>query len=615
MRILFLIFIALISLKNFRRINSSSDPNSATSLHEIRMPPPLSRIYSSSRVSPLHNEDSQQPDLKALPRSHKQRPSGSVFFRGFHEHGAPILLPPPTFEPPNRSRFFSDPPPVVLSYEGPSLQEKSSKQLSSSSLQDTPVRKTRSQNLENPEPSKEPNSTVGQRDSPFPTSFEKQNSEGASSINRALFPFPIDSWALDPETDDETETYPASESSSSASSLSLHKMGANQILPMGSVTERRKKGSDEKGEFIPQGLGIILPGGGARGVIPATVLREIEKIHKVNVLSQMNIGVATSTGSLLMAMALARNPAGEYAYKLEDIKKAALESSPSIFRSSRLRNFTSLWGYRKAQYSRKNLDSILDHYLGGEHLDFSTLHRPNPLDPSRPLRHVMVTTYDVNRGSPYLFSSQNASEGHQVADPNAGSSAWYTPVTTRSESATYFDFKLKDVVKASSAAPTKFKPVEIYSKENTRYTFVDGGVASNNPGSYLLQEIEKQGYNKDDWLIASFGTGRTFQPFNSQKRKGGVKDFRNIKGLINTMMAAQDDLAARELSTAKYAFIFQPTLEPSRSSMDNTSESQLAYLSQVAEDIVQSKKQDIEKLIMLMEKIPPERHPDYVAKQ
>ncbi len=90
-------------------------------------------------------------------------------------------------------------------------------------------------------------------------------------------------------------------------------------------------------------------------------------------------------------------------------------------------------------------------------------------------------------------------------------------------------YPLKEVIRASTAAPTKFEPEEIQIDKDTKGDFVDGGLShSNNPGllMFLISTLKcfpfqwKTG--ADDILLVSVGTGFSdyeAQPNTIKKKK------------------------------------------------------------------------------------------------
>src|SRR5690606_26757988 len=78
------------------------------------------------------------------------------------------------------------------------------------------------------------------------------------------------------------------------------------------------------------------------------------------------------------------------------------------------------------------------------------------------------------------------------------------------------DFYLRDVCRATSAAPTFFSVAEIFSLANTRHVLIDGGLFAHNPSIAALLEVLKtfNTFNISDIHIFSLGTGITKTAYN-----------------------------------------------------------------------------------------------------
>jgi hypothetical protein len=109
------------------------------------------------------------------------------------------------------------------------------------------------------------------------------------------------------------------------------------------------------------------------------------------------------------------------------------------------------------------------------------------------------------------------------------------------------DYLLRNVVRASTAAPHYFEPEEIQVTTNLTGAFVDGGVSPhNNPALQLLMLATLEGYGlnwstgADRILLVSIGTG-------SAELKLETKDIMEMKALIlagRSLASLMDDASA-----------------------------------------------------------------------
>ncbi len=73
------------------------------------------------------------------------------------------------------------------------------------------------------------------------------------------------------------------------------------------------------------------------------------------------------------------------------------------------------------------------------------------------------------------------------------------------------NFFMRDVARATSAAPTYFPSAEIKNLNgNKKYSLIDGGVGQNNPSKLVIEDIKKEALNSGNekkFLLVSLGTG------------------------------------------------------------------------------------------------------------
>ena len=68
------------------------------------------------------------------------------------------------------------------------------------------------------------------------------------------------------------------------------------------------------------------------------------------------------------------------------------------------------------------------------------------------------------------------------------------------------DFPMKDVSRATSAAPTYFEPAKVLTEEHINYyALIDGGVFANNPAMLGYVEARSDCINDDTILVVSLG--------------------------------------------------------------------------------------------------------------
>lgn len=239
---------------------------------------------------------------------------------------------------------------------------------------------------------------------------------------------------------------------------------------------------------------LSIDGGGIRGVIPATILVTLEKlIQKYSGRSDARIGeyfdfiAGTSTGGILTALYLCPDKKNPKRSKMsaEEIAKFYIEDGENIFHKSIKHTVASAFGLFGSKYGCKNLEDKCKELVGEIKL-------------SEILKPCLITSYDINNNSTIFFNKADA-----FADKEK-------------------DFYLRDVIRATSAAPAYFEPAYIKSIAGTEYTMIDGGVFANNPSMCAYVEATKLRYNlnADKMIVLSIGTGSYNKNFRINKNSG-----------------------------------------------------------------------------------------------
>jgi len=118
--------------------------------------------------------------------------------------------------------------------------------------------------------------------------------------------------------------------------------------------------------------------------------------------------------------------------------------------------------------------------------------------------NLLLTTYDIENRIDHVHKSWKARNAY-FASYEEGE----TPASR--------DAYLKDVLLATTAAPTYFPSHPITNMEGVTTHHIDGGVWANNPSHVALSAARKiLGYNHD-FLVVSLGTGKNVRPLQHEK--------------------------------------------------------------------------------------------------
>jgi hypothetical protein len=178
---------------------------------------------------------------------------------------------------------------------------------------------------------------------------------------------------------------------------------------------------------------LSIDGGGIFGLIPAMVLAEIEAQTGKACADLFDLIAGTSTGGIIACGLAARVPASQLVELYRD-------HGGEIFSRGLGWEVTSGNGLAAPKYSAAVLERYLVQVLGDKMLSDSATHVEVPATLCGP--HTQ----------PFWFSSWSGQ-----------------------------NFKLRDVARATSAAPYYFPPAIISPEDGDPLTFADGGLFANNP--------------------------------------------------------------------------------------------------------------------------------------
>ncbi|MFE1744052.1 patatin-like phospholipase family protein [Coleofasciculus sp. H7-2] len=281
---------------------------------------------------------------------------------------------------------------------------------------------------------------------------------------------------------------------------------------------------------------LSIDGGGIRGIIPGTILLTLEQkiIQRTGnadakISDYFDFIAGTSTGGILSCLYLLPGQTSDPTQPRPRITaKSALdiylENGNRVFATDRYQRLRSGDGILDEKYSAANLEKLILDYCQDTKL-------------SQLLKPCLITSYDIKRGKPQFFTQHDARE---LGDSN--------------------DFYVKDVARATSAAPTFFEVTNTQSLSGVSYPLVDGGVFANNPTLCAYAEVHakflktpkgfvqkkhlssKGEQAKDvseisakDLLILSLGTGRTALNYEYKQAKNwGAAEW--VRPVIDIMM-------------------------------------------------------------------------------
>ena len=263
---------------------------------------------------------------------------------------------------------------------------------------------------------------------------------------------------------------------------------------------------------------LSLDGGGIRGIITCVILKYIEEqIQKLDhpeakLGDYFDLIAGSSTGGLLASILLFPGNENRARFSVQEALDLYAKNGETIFNVSFWEHTLNLFGLFNEKISKRNLEKRLDEVFG-------------KLQLKEFIKPCLITSYDICARKAKFFSSHEA----QLSLEN---------------------FYVKDVCRATSAAPTYFEPARIKSLYGQEFTLIDGGVFANNPAlcayaearkikfSEILNDASKPDFPSiNDMIIVSVGTGEVIKPYSFAKFENAGK-IKWIAPLIDILLSA-----------------------------------------------------------------------------
>lgn len=332
---------------------------------------------------------------------------------------------------------------------------------------------------------------------------------------------------------------------------------------------------------------LAIEGGGVRGILPTRVLTALETLTDRPICRLFDVIVGTSTGGMLALGLASANESGAPTYSAHHVADIYKRRGEEIFPRSQvgiprsLQDARELWtsagaraavfGFNpelgNARYSPEGIEKAFLEYFGDRRL-------------AEALVDVVVTSYDVQTKEPVLFRSRDARR-----DPARN------PM-------------MRDVARATSAAPTYFPPLQLAFGDREDRVLVDGGIYANNPTLIAYAEgaarAEHRGLTAADVTVVFLGTGKP-----ERKRPITFKEFTGRSWLRlaeDIFRAAEDgqsvlnDALLRQLVGDNYWSFQIPLREGVSYLMDDVSDENIEALTHLGDELVGQRLAELNRL-------------------
>jgi patatin-like phospholipase/acyl hydrolase len=261
---------------------------------------------------------------------------------------------------------------------------------------------------------------------------------------------------------------------------------------------------------------LSIDGGGIRGIIAAALLARILGSRAAQDVFHLIAG--TSTGGILACGLCRPDP-----LRPEDLIDLYVEHGAAIFSRSVFRRFPFVDLFDE-KYPAEPLERYLTEHLG--EIRLSDVRHADLLVPAYAIQLPVPRPNGETRAPMFFRSWQARGEG----------------LPTDATAAEY-DFLLRDVARATSAAPTYFEPALIRNAAGQPFGLIDGGVFANNPAMCALVAAWNR-YGRDKrCLVVSLGTGFLQRPIPFAEARGWGM-FGWLDPMLSVLMDGNTDTVA-----------------------------------------------------------------------
>ena len=203
---------------------------------------------------------------------------------------------------------------------------------------------------------------------------------------------------------------------------------------------------------------------------------------------------------------------------------------------------------RGAKYDAAGLESVVKDQFGDIRLKDA-------------LKPAIIPSHDIGQQKPMFFKSEKAK---------------LSPAD---------DFAMRDVVRATTAAPTFFQPTKVQPADgSSSYGLVDGGIDAGNPAMCAYAEAIKMGRAGNGVLMVSLGTGQSgwSLDFEEASEWGAVEWAGPLIGMTLdgsnfTVDYQQRQIVQTEAPPQMY-YRFQVTLDGATGGIDDATDANLKHL-------------------------------------
>ena len=303
---------------------------------------------------------------------------------------------------------------------------------------------------------------------------------------------------------------------------------------------------------------LSIDGGGIRGIIPAMVLAEMESRTGRRIAEMFDLVAGTSTGGILALGLTKPGQGGKPEYSAKRLIELYETEGSKIFSIPVWHRIQSAGGVAEEKYPAMGIEEVAKRYFGDVRL-------------AQAHKEILVTAYEIEGRAPWFFKRRHAKDPNRKGD----------------------DFLMRDVARATSAAPTYFEPFLVEGGPHDGCALIDGGVHSNNPAMCAYVEARKISPEENDFLVVSLGTGELTRSLPYEEVVGWglalwAQPILNVvfDGVADTVDYQLRELLSTEGGEARRYYRFQSVLDVGKDDMDDASATNIQALKTKAKEII-----------------------------
>lgn len=333
---------------------------------------------------------------------------------------------------------------------------------------------------------------------------------------------------------------------------------------------------------------LSIDGGGIRGIIPGQVLVSLEeklKQHTGNsdarIADYFDLVAGSSAGGILTCIYLCpdQKQPNKARFSAQDAVDFYIKRGKEIFDISVFKALSSVNGLIDEKYPFENLEKIFFDYF--QDLKLSELLKP-----------CLISSYDIERRKAHFFTQHDAK-------------------ICRAD-----DYFVRDVARATAAAPTYFEVSKIKSFTEESYALIDGGVFANNPAlcayaevrhKFQLSQENENGPRAENMVILSLGTGDVKKEYRYEEVKnwGKIQWIVPLLSILMTGVAETVDYQITQIFDAikrpKNYLRINPTLDKNQQILiDDASDRNIATIRQIGFQEAEKHSEDLDRFIELL---------------